>query len=331
MSVFMYDVKAKYYMAIGHWLIKGMGKSSFQNAISWFQREFGAYYKPSIIMTDFDFELFNSAHALYPAIPKFILISDFIFDMWRNAFKWRLISQSQVPKRIIRLLSEIPQLLYNKNDDTKLQFQNLCSKCELEEEYEPFISIYNNLFINSSSWYCVHSLMSTYKNIFLNCSKSHELHLSFYPKNADKMDWISIVKEYESNLYNFDEDQKKIDGTPSSLYLLIKTYFNLFKSKPVSQHKLFSDMINSMKEYGYKIDWNLDYESFDLQSIVKNEPDKEENEYLFKDEQVVSGQNETQLPPIVHVEEFLDSKLEFADEQKDELEKEENGIQIRND
>jgi len=90
LSLFMYDSSAKLYMPIGHCLLLKTSTDTLQSAISWFQREFGAFLKPSIIMTDFNFDLFHAVHTLYTPIPKFISITSFL----QNLFKSQLRSQN---------------------------------------------------------------------------------------------------------------------------------------------------------------------------------------------------------------------------------------------
>ena len=77
---------------------------------------------------------------------------------------------------------------------------------------------------------------------------------------------FNVVQNYENNFWNFHQEDKKSDTFSTSLYQLIKTYFSMFKGKPVSQDKLINEMIASMNAYGYKVTLETDPQSFELNS-----------------------------------------------------------------
>ena len=141
---------------------------SFEVALAWFQKELGTFFKPSLFMTNYNFDLFHAVHVLYESIPKFISIVDFLQKIWRDAVDNGLFKEKPVNENHLQLLSEMPKLLLTYNDDVKDQFQSLVDKYLPKDKYEGFFKPYMSIFLNMPSWYNISSLASTYKNIFLN-------------------------------------------------------------------------------------------------------------------------------------------------------------------
>ena len=225
----------------------------FELILAWFQKEFGTFFKPSLFITDYNFEMYHSCHVLYERIPKYISIIDFIYKTWKNAYQAGILSESEVSNDYLIFLSEIPFLLLSHNENTREQFENLVNKYLPAEKFEAFVKPYTQIFLDSPSWYNIYTMASTYKNIFLNSAKSQEIQKTLFV-NSRGLSAIEITKNFEAQSSSLHESicTGGKQGQPGSMYRLVKTYFNKYRGKAIKQNELRNNMIQAMADLGMK-------------------------------------------------------------------------------
>ncbi|CAI2366066.1 unnamed protein product [Moneuplotes crassus] len=269
-NISMYDNTCKMFMPIGHCLMRYLKTQHFELIIAWFQKEFGTFFKPSLFITDYNFELFHACHVLYDKVPKYISLVDFIFKVWKNAYAVGMLTEKEVPDDHLKLLSDMPFLLLTHNEKTKDQFEKLVDNFLPLGQYERFVKQYMQIFLNVSSWYNIYTLASTYKNIFLNASKSQELQKKIFLSNRG-LSGLEMTRNFESYLCNLHESISTGGQMiqPGSMYRLTKLYFNKYRGKKIKKNDILALTLNAMKDFD--IEPNISSELSMKISKVKNE------------------------------------------------------------
>ena len=251
LNINIHDTTSKVFMPIGHWLMHELKTEQFELILSWFQKEYGTFFKPSLFITDFNFEMFHAWHVLYEKTPKYISIVDFIIKSWKNALSSGILAESEVPDDYIKFLWEMPDLLLSHDENSKELFGSLVNRYLPPTRFQRFIKPYMEIFINQPSWYNIYSLASSYKNIFWNVSKSQELHKRMFLSNKG-LSALEATKNYEAQLWSLHESLTSGGSPPQkgSLYKLVKLYFNKYHNNKVALKALLGETIEAMNEFG---------------------------------------------------------------------------------
>lgn len=195
LNISMYDNSSKLFMPIAHCLMTNRQTQHFQVTISWFQRELGAFLKPSIIITDFNFDLFHSIHTLYPTTPAFTSLTSFLLHIWTTAQSTHL----PLTPKPLSFLSQIPKLLLETPENTKTEFLKLVEKTLPTPHIQDFSAIYSKIFTDQEGWYNLAPLASGYKNIFINSAKSQEMQRKIWMKYG-QLGALEAVKRFEGDV-----------------------------------------------------------------------------------------------------------------------------------
>lgn len=252
-NISMYDASSKIFMPIGHWLMRYLKTEHFELILAWFQKEFGTFFKPSLFITDYTFEMYHSCHVLYENIPKYISLIDFIYKTWKNAYQTGILSEREVPNEYLKFLSDIPFLLISHNENSREQFENLVNKYLPVDKFDKFVKPYIQIFQDSPSWYNIYTMASTYKNIFLNAAKSQEIQKTLFV-NSRGLSAIEITKNFESQSSSLHESiwTGGKQTQPGSMYRLVKSYFNKYRGKTIKPNELVNGMIKAMGDLGMR-------------------------------------------------------------------------------
>ena len=81
----------------------------YKQCIVWFQTEFGAFLRPSLIIVDADFELFHAVHALYSEVPKYMSLIDFTRRVWKNAYDMGVLAMDYLNSEVLIGLVNMPK------------------------------------------------------------------------------------------------------------------------------------------------------------------------------------------------------------------------------